>query len=136
MNKISFIILLSAILFLSCSTKPSTKAPQRATTQIEWVTDTEHDFGNVNVKDTMRHDFVFKNIGKIAFVIDSIIPSCGCTRANYIKRPVLPGKTDTMHVTYDGNGFLPGSFIKTCDIYSNTDTVYQLRIHGYYYEEE
>lgn len=136
MNKISFIILLSAILFLSCSTKPSTKAPQRATTQIEWVTDTEHDFGNVNVKDTMRHDFVFKNIGKIAFVIDSIIPSCGCTRANYIKRPVLPGKTDTIHVTYDGNGFLPGSFIKTCDIYSNTDTVYQLRIHGYYYEEE
>lgn len=130
------IILLSAILFLSCSTKPSTKAPQRATTQIEWVTDTEHDFGNVNVKDTMRHDFVFKNIGKIAFVIDSIIPSCGCTRANYIKRPVLPGKTDTIHVTYDGNGFLPGSFIKTCDIYSNTDTVYQLRIHGYYYEEE
>ena len=136
MNKISFIILLSAVLFLNCSTKPSTKAPQRATTQIEWVTDTEHDFGNVNVKDTMRHDFVFKNIGKIAFVIDSIIPSCGCTRANYIKRPVLPGKTDTIHVTYDGNGFLPGSFIKTCDIYSNTDTVYQLRIHGYYYEEE
>ena len=84
----------------------------------------------------MRFDFVFKNVGKIPFAIDSLKPSCGCTRANYIKRAVLPGKTDTIHVTYDGNGFLPGSFVKACDIYSNTDTVYQLRIRGYYTEEE
>ena len=139
--KYSILLFISGLL-ISCSGKSNRSdsaglsQEKRPTTTIEWLTETTHDFGAYTEQDTVRYDFVYRNVGSIPFVIDSIKVSCGCTRANYIKRAVLPGKTDTIHVSYDGNGFLRGSFHKSCDIYANTDSVLQLRITGYYDGEE
>ena len=129
------------LLLAGCMGKPKGSAdeqpkPKRATTTIEWLTGTTHDFGSYSEQDTVRHDFIYRNTGSVPFVIDSIKVSCDCTRARYNKRPLMPGMTDTIHVSYDGNGFLRGSFHKSCDIYANIDSLLQLRITGYYDGEE
>ena len=116
-------------LFISCMSNPSNavpeaeaqERPQRATTMIEWLTGTTHDFGVYSERETKTCEFVFRNIGKIPFAINSVLTSCGCTSADYMKRPVLPGKTDTIRVSYHGNGFLPGYFHQRCCIFANID---------------
>ena len=136
MSRYAVILLfISFFILFGCTSKRQPSKP-KATTRIEWQDGKEYNFGTVRVKDTMRYDFVFRNIGKIPFAIDSIKTSCGCITAKYIKRGVLPGKTDTLHIAYDGNGFYPGPFIKACTVYSNADSVYTLYIRGYYIEEE
>ena len=105
----------------SDSTQPS--QPKRATTTIEWLTGTTHDFGVYKERETKTFSFVFRNTGTIPFAIDSVKTSCGCTSAQYAKKPVLPGKTDTIHVSYHGNGFVPGYFRQLCAVFGNVDEV-------------
>lgn len=134
-SRLSLAAAVCAVLLLaaSCGGQKEEKA---ADARIEFLTGEEHDFGAYSERDTMRFAFVFRNIGPEAFVITRVEPSCHCTRAEYSKEPVQPGQTDSIVVSYDGNGFVPGFFVKRCDIYSNTDTVYHLRIHGKYLEKE
>ena len=102
----------------------------RATTQIEWISDTIHDFGVYKEREAIYHDFVYRNIGKIPFAIDSVKTSCGCTSAEYVKRAVMPGQTDTIRVVYGGNGFSPGFFYQRVVAYSNADKTILLQIRG------
>lgn len=108
-------------------TKPAAK--------IEFVDDTQFNFGNYSVRDTIEHYFVYKNVGNVPFVINNIETSCGCTRAYYSHRPLPPGAKDSIRVTYDGNGFVEGFFMKNCEVYSNAEVVFQLRIEGRYIPE-
>ena len=57
---------------------------------------------------------------------------CGCLKVDYPKHPVDTGAVDTIHVTYDGNGFRSGYFFKQCTIYSNAEKPYGLRVQGTY----
>ena len=135
------VLTLTVCLFLlltaSCGQRQSSASKESTgDARITFLTGEEHDFGNYNTRDTLCFDFVFQNTGKVPFVIHRIEPSCFCTTADYSKRPVLPGATDTIRVKYDGNGFVPGYFVKRCDIYSNADTLYKIRIRGYFVEEQ
>ena len=126
-TKMKFIpYLFLILLFIGCTSKPKASSeepskPKRATTTIEWLTETKHDFGVYTEREPKSFDFVYRNTGTIPFAIDSVLTSCGCTGADYVKRPVLPGKTDTIHVTYYGNGFMPGIFHQRCCIFANID---------------
>ena len=139
-SKLALVIGLTVALLLtaSCGRQQgsSVKPEGDAQARIEFLEGEEHDFGTYYVRDTVYHDFVFRNVGTVPFTISRIEPSCHCTSASFSERPVAPGSTDTIRVSYDGNGFVPGHFVKRCDIYSNADTVYHLRIHGRYYEKE
>ena len=105
---------------------------EKETAGISFTDGLEHDFGEYSTQDTLVHYFVYKNTGRVPLVIQKIETSCGCTRATFSKKPLAPGATDSIRVTYDGNGFSQGHFIKGCDVYSNADTVVHLRIRGYY----
>ena len=105
---------------------------EKETAGISFTDGLEHDFGMFRTQDTLVHYFVYKNTGRAPLVIQKIETSCGCTRATFSKKPLAPGGTDSIRVTYDGNGFSQGHFIKGCDVYSNADTVVHLRIRGYY----
>jgi hypothetical protein len=129
MTKYVVFTMLFILLATSCRRQVSVKAEQTPA-QIEFLTETDQNYGVYHVRDTIYFDFVYKNVGEVPFVINKIEASCGCTRARYSKRPVNPGETDTIRVSYDGNGFLEGTFTKRCDIYSNADTVYHIRING------
>lgn len=139
-SKLALVIGLTVALLLtaSCGRQQgsSVKPEGDAQARIEFLEGEEHDFGTYYERDTVRFAFVFRNLGPEPFVITRVEPSCHCTRADYSKEPVQPGQTDSIIVSYDGNGFVPGYFVKRCDIYSNADTVYHLRIHGRYYEKE
>ena len=91
-----------------------------------------HDFGVYGERLPKSYDFIFRNVGDVPFVINHVDPSCGCLQVEYPKHAVPSGAVDTIHVTYDGNGFKSGFFIKTCDVYSNADSVFWLRVQGTY----
>ena len=135
LNSLPCLLLLATLLTASCRRQGASvpdSAPVAETAAITFADGTEHDFGMFRTQDTLVHHFVYRNTGTASLVIQKVETSCGCTRATFSKKPLAPGGTDSIRVAYDGNGFSQGTFIKGCDIYSNTDTVYHLRIRGYY----
>jgi hypothetical protein len=132
MKKYCYILLLFMV--VACGQKATQPVvEQEPTTEIVFLTEKIHDFGVCYKPELMSYDFVFRNVGKIPYIIKDIESSCGCLAVEYPKYPVQPGATDTIHVVYDGNGFKSGYFTKRCDVYSNaTDSIYSLRIQGVY----
>ncbi len=136
MKNLLLFSLLSLIIF-SCgpqmrkqeqSSKPQ---PQpRVTTQLEWLTGTQHDFGVYVEREPKDFGFVFRNVGKVPFVIDSVVTACGCTQTKYKKSPVQPGDVDTIRVVYSGNGFVPGYFHQTCTVFGNISAPVELKLKG------
>jgi len=63
--------------------------------------DTSHDFGTIAEDGgNVTHEFKFTNTGDAPLMIVNASASCGCTRPSYPKKPVAPGKTDKIKVTY------------------------------------
>jgi hypothetical protein len=91
-----------------------------------------HNFGTFSEKTpVVSCEFRFENIGKSPLVIHQAIASCGCTIPEYTKEPILPGKTGTLKVTYDGEGKLPGYFKKSITVRTNAKTeMLRLYIEG------
>ena len=63
--------------------------------------------------------FTFTNIGKAPLVITQCVASCGCTIPVYSDKPVAPGKTGTIKVTYNGKGRMAGQFKKIITVMTN-----------------
>ena len=133
-------LLFLPILLIGCNKQPSSQsqslqAMPQATTVLEWLTETHHEFGIYSEKETKDFDFVFSNVGDAPLTIREVKAFCGCTMVTYAKKPVMPGDTGTIHVSYNGNGFLPGRYHKHIVLRSNaTDSVITLSIAGTYVE--
>jgi len=131
---------LITILVIGCnskSTSTSVETTPRDTTAIEWLTGTHHEFGIYSERVDKDFDFVFKNVGNFPLTIDEVKAMCGCTRVDYAKEPTQPGDTGVIHVSYNGNGFLPGRYHKHILMRSNAvDSVITLSIAGTYTEPE
>ncbi|RTL59062.1 MAG: DUF1573 domain-containing protein [Sphingobacteriales bacterium] len=68
------------------------------------------DLGNVKQGNPVTGSFTLTNIGKEALIIESVTPGCGCTKSDYTKEPIMPGKTGTITATY--NAAVAGNFSK------------------------
>lgn len=78
-----------------------------------------HDFGTIKESDgPVSCEFKFTNTGAEPLVIISANASCGCTRPEYPKKPVKPGATGVIKVTYLPEG-RPGEFSKTIKVRTN-----------------
>jgi hypothetical protein len=66
--------------------------------------------------------FVFTNTGDAPLVVHQVIPSCGCTVADYPKQPIMPGKQSSIKVTYNGTGHYPGMIHKYVTVHTNAKT--------------
>lgn len=89
-----------------------------------------HDFGTITDKGSVSHDFEFINSGDGNLVIIDATAECGCTRPDYPKNPIAPGKKGKIKVT-----FLPagrrGEFDKTVTVKTNGEQrKVKLRIKG------
>lgn len=85
---------------------------------IEFVT-TSHEFGNIAENgDPVTCEFEFTNTGDEPLVIVSANASCGCTRPDFPKKPIKPGKQGKITVTYLPAG-RPGEFVKTVKVRTN-----------------
>lgn len=64
--------------------------PKAGTADIYWL-ESSHDFGTIQEGKYFIHEFEFENIGEIAYQIQSVEGSCGCTIADYPKEAIPPG---------------------------------------------
>ena len=80
-----------------------------------------YNFGDVPRKggDLVR-EFTFTNDGTVPLVVTRVITSCSCLKASYSKRPVAPGESGTISITYEPHKSEPGVFNKVIQIYSNS----------------
>ena len=91
--------------------------------------ETTHDFGYIQESGgAVSHQFTFTNTGTKPLIIVSAHASCGCTKPEFPKKPIEPGKTGVVKITYKPKN-RPGAFDKIVSITSNAKTVH-LRILG------
>lgn len=82
-----------------------------------------HNFGDVSRKggDLVR-EFQFTNEGNAPLVIMRVITSCSCLKTSHPKRPVMPGESEQISITYEPHKSEPGAFNKVIRILSNSTT--------------
>lgn len=68
------------------------------------------DLGKPKVNNPVTATFTFVNTSKEDVVIETVTPGCGCTKSDYTKEPIKPGKTGTITATY--NAAAVGNFTK------------------------
>jgi len=77
------------------------------------------DMGDVAFMVPKDAEFVLTNSGNEPLLITYAKASCGCTNLKYSQEPVLPSKTTSLSVTYNGSG--SGQFMKTITVQTNAD---------------
>lgn len=75
-------------------------------------------FGSFHWEEKQDTVVTLRNTGKKLLVIHDIVTSCGCTVADYDKRPVMPGKSVDVKISFKADH--PEHFNKTVGIYCNT----------------
>lgn len=75
------------------------------------------DMGSLILYQPKEVVFNFINNGENPLVIHTLKTSCGCTTSNWIKKRILPGKSSTIHVTYNAASL--GYFRKSINVYAN-----------------
>lgn len=78
---------------------------------------TVHNFGVIKKGSDASCVFKFVNKGTKPLVLKNVVPSCGCTAAEWTKSPIKPGETGYVKVKYNSN--IVGIFNKSVDVYSN-----------------
>ena len=75
-------------------------------------------FGSFHWEEKQDTIVTLRNTGKKLLVIHDIVTSCGCTVADYDKRPVMPEKSIEVKISFKADR--PEQFNKTVGIYCNT----------------
>ncbi len=84
--------------------------------------ETTHNFGNVPKDNPVVTCTInFTNTGDAPLVIHQATATCGCTVPEYTQEPVMPGKTGSIQITFNGKNQYPGHFKKTIKVFTNTD---------------
>jgi hypothetical protein len=87
------------------------------------------DFGKVKKGTPVTHDFSFVNISNSPVIIESAIPSCGCTTPKKPEGAVAAGRSDVLSVQY--NAANPGPFNKSITVkLAGVDLPVTLKITG------
>ena len=91
-----------------------------------------HNFGTFTEDNPVQTcTFTFKNTGKAPLVIIQAIATCGCTVPTYTDKPVPPGGTGIIEVTYNGKARYPGHFKKVITVNTNAkQRLVRLAIEG------
>ena len=118
MKVFRLMIMLSLMVFISCSGGDKTQVPANVVNipnsasgnknqdqlPIIEFSNLEHDFGKVIQGEVVTFAFKFKNTGKSDLVIANISAACGCTASEYPKTPVKPGEEEIIEVSFNSSG--------------------------------
>ena len=116
MKKTLFIL---SALFIAVSVS-NAQSEKRAKIEFEKTT---IDLGKFGQEEAVRHcQFIFKNTGDANLYIHQIIPTCSCTSNKYPTHAIAPGASDTIFITYNGEGKSPRKFRSSITIHSNAVT--------------
>lgn len=72
----------------------------------------EHDFGTVVEESVSNYSFKVTNTGSQPLIIDDVSASCGCTTPKKPEKPITPGQSDEIQVSFKPNVGQLGSKIK------------------------
>src|SRR5579871_537854 len=87
------------------------------------------DFGKIKQGAPVTHNFAFENISDAPVVIESAVPSCGCTTPIKPEAPIAKGQNDK--ITAGFNAAAQGPFNKTITVkVAGIDLPVQLKITG------
>lgn len=88
-----------------------------------------YDFGKIKQGTPASHDFVFTNVSNSPVIIESAVPSCGCTTPFKPEGAIQQGKNDKITAQY--NAAAVGTFNKTITVKAaGTEEPLQLKITG------
>ncbi len=85
--------------------------------QVRWDGGSRHDFGEIAAGKSVRHTFLFTNLGNTPLTIETTRTTCGCTATEYSTEPVLPGAQGSITVTFDGQVPIGKQFKKKIKLY-------------------
>jgi uncharacterized protein DUF1573 len=104
------IILILVTILAGCKDASGNKdavAPQAAggaaLTTIEWK-EPKRDLGRINEGQKLQINFELKNTGTAPLVLESVVPGCGCTVAEFPREPIAPGKEAVITASFDSQG--------------------------------
>lgn len=60
--------------------------------------------------------YEFRNTGDKLLVVQNVTTDCGCTVAEYTRKPVKPGRKGRIRIRFDGKGIPPGYFHRTITV--------------------
>lgn len=87
------------------------------------------DLGDFSWNKERETEFAISNVGKLPLVINDVITSCGCTKVDYTKKPILPGENIILKIKYKAEQ--PEHFNKTITVYCNAESApFKLSISG------
>ena len=66
--------------------------------------DTLHNLGKIQEGEIVNAEFVFKNTGKKAVLINNATASCGCTKPSYPEEPIDVNKEGVINVSFNSEG--------------------------------
>jgi hypothetical protein len=67
------------------------------------VSESFHDFGNIQSSDIAEFEFVIANLGDAPLIINRAYTTCGCTKAEFTSSKIPPGKVIVMTLLFDTN---------------------------------
>lgn len=86
--------------------------------QIEFK-EIEHDFGNIRAKaGAVSCVFRYTNTGDAPLALITVSAPCGCTKPRFSPKPLAPGKSGEIKVTFNPSG-MKGEFMKTIRVSTN-----------------
>jgi hypothetical protein len=104
-------------------------AQEKTITDVIKFNETVYDFGKIKQGTPVYHDFVFTNISVNPIVIESAVPSCGCTTPVKPEGAVPKGKENKIIAGF--NAASPGPFNKSITVkVAGIDVPVQLIIKG------
>ena len=90
---------------------------------------TQHNFGELPLKEEASIVFEFENDGKELLQISDVKTTCGCAAPSWSKEIVKPSGKGSIKVTYDSK--YPGRFNKTITVYYNgKNSPLELKVKG------
>ncbi|MDR1860491.1 MAG: DUF1573 domain-containing protein [Bacteroidales bacterium] len=66
--------------------------------------DTFHDFGSLRAGETVSYNFRMVNTGQSELRIEKVETACGCVAVHCTDKPVQPGTTAFVEVTFNSSG--------------------------------
>ena len=77
-----------------------------------------HNFGKINQGESVSHQFIFTNTGQAELIINNAKGSCGCTVPKWPRKPIAPGESEEIKVTFNSAG-KSGKQSKTITLVTN-----------------
>lgn len=112
LNKIFLSTILSVLVMLCATSVYAQKEPA-----IEWLTEKNFDFGDIEKDIPVTTVFKFKNNSEQAITIENVRTTCGCTAPDWQVEPILPRQTGQISIEYDAAK--PRSFKKRILVFFN-----------------